>query len=37
MIIEELKVINFRNYENVHLKFHPKLNIFVGKDRKSVV
>lgn len=35
MIIEELKVINFRNYENTHLKFHPRLNIFIGNNAQG--
>lgn len=35
MIIEELKVINYRNYENIHLKFHPKLNIFIGNNAQG--
>ena len=35
MIIEELKVANFRNYENIHLKFHPRLNIFIGNNAQG--
>lgn len=35
MIIEELKVINFRNYQNIHLKFHPRLNIFIGNNAQG--
>ena len=35
MIIEELKAVNFRNYENVHLRFHPGLNIFIGNNAQG--
>ncbi len=35
MIIEELRVINYRNYENIHLKFHPKFNIFLGNNAQG--
>ena len=35
MIIEELKVVNFRNYENGHLKFHPELNVFIGNNAQG--
>ncbi|MFW5648080.1 MAG: DNA replication/repair protein RecF [Candidatus Alkaliphilus sp. MAG34] len=35
MIIEELRVINFRNYKDIHLKFHPRLNIFVGNNAQG--
>lgn len=35
MIIEELRVINYRNYENIHLKFHPRLNIFIGDNAQG--
>ncbi len=35
MIIEELRLINFRNYKNVHLKFHPRLNIFIGNNAQG--
>jgi DNA replication and repair protein RecF len=35
VIIEELRIINFRNYENTHLNFHPKLNIFVGDNAQG--
>lgn len=35
MIVDELKVINYRNYEQAHLKFHPKLNIFIGDNAQG--
>ncbi|HZK57610.1 MAG TPA: DNA replication/repair protein RecF [Clostridia bacterium] len=35
MIIEELRAINFRNYKDIHLKFHPRLNIFVGNNAQG--
>ena len=35
MIIEEFRTINFRNYKNIHLKFHPKLNIFIGDNAQG--
>ena len=35
MIVEELKVINYRNYEQMHLKFHPRLNVFIGDNAQG--
>lgn len=35
MVVEELKVINYRNYEQMHLKFHPRLNIFIGDNAQG--
>ncbi|ABR46247.1 DNA replication and repair protein RecF [Alkaliphilus metalliredigens QYMF] len=35
MIIEGLKLINFRNYEQLQLQLHPKLNIFVGENAQG--
>lgn len=35
MIVEELKVVNYRNYEELQLQFHPKLNIFVGENAQG--
>lgn len=32
MIIENLKLIDFRNYSQTYLEFHPNLNILVGKN-----
>lgn len=32
MILTNLKLLNFRNYQNLYLEFHPKLNIFYGKN-----
>lgn len=30
--LENLKIINFRNYHQIQLNFHPKINIFVGNN-----
>lgn len=35
MIIEELRMINYRNYENIHLRFHPRFNIFTGNNAQG--
>ena len=35
MIVEELKVINYRNYEQMNLKFHPRLNVFIGDNAQG--
>lgn len=35
MIIEEVKGINFRNYEQFQIQIHPKLNIFVGENAQG--
>lgn len=35
MIVDGLKVINYRNYEQAHLKFHPTLNIFIGDNAQG--
>ena len=35
MIVEELKLINYRNYKELQLQFHPKLNIFVGENAQG--
>ena len=35
MIVDELKIINYRNYEQAHLKFHPRLNIFIGDNAQG--
>jgi len=32
MVLEKINLINFRNYENEELTFHPSLNIFIGKN-----
>ena len=32
MRIESLKLLNFRNYEHLDIKFHPKLNLIYGKN-----
>lgn len=35
MIVEELRVINYRNYEKMHLTFHPRLNVFIGDNAQG--
>lgn len=35
MIIEEIKLLNFRNYEALQLQLHPLLNIFVGENAQG--
>ncbi len=35
MIVEELKLINYRNYKELQLQFHPKLNILVGENAQG--
>jgi len=35
VIVEELKVINYRNYEQMNLKFHPRLNVFIGDNAQG--
>lgn len=35
MIISELKLINFRNYDTLKIEFHPEMNIFVGENAKG--
>ncbi len=35
MFVEEIKAINFRNYEELHLQLHPRLNIFVGENAQG--
>ncbi len=35
MIISELHLSNFRNYNHLDLKFHPNLNIFVGQNAQG--
>ena len=32
MYIVDLKLKNFRNYKNIHLKFNQNLNLIVGKN-----
>ena len=32
MWLEDLKLLNFRNYEKLNLKFHPTLNLIYGKN-----
>ncbi|KAB3532224.1 DNA replication/repair protein RecF [Alkaliphilus serpentinus] len=35
MILEEIKLIHFRNYETLQLEIHPLLNIFVGENAQG--
>ncbi|QZY55049.1 DNA replication/repair protein RecF [Crassaminicella profunda] len=35
MYLESLKLINFRNYNQLTLKFHPKINVFVGDNAQG--
>ncbi|MCC5909520.1 MAG: DNA replication/repair protein RecF [Clostridiaceae bacterium] len=35
MIVDQLKLINFRNYKELQLQFHPKLNVFVGENAQG--
>ena len=32
MYIKDLKLVNFRNYETLKMKFHPSLNIYIGNN-----
>ncbi len=32
MVIKSLNLINFRNYSNLNLNFHPKMNIIIGQN-----
>ena len=35
MIIETLRLRNFRNYENLSVSFDPKLNVITGKNAQG--
>lgn len=35
MFVKEIKAVNFRNYETLQLKIHPRLNIFVGENAQG--
>ncbi|TCO78069.1 DNA replication/repair protein RecF [Marinisporobacter balticus] len=35
MYLENLKLINFRNYNNLTLNFHAKINVFVGNNAQG--
>ncbi|NLM04011.1 MAG: DNA replication/repair protein RecF [Clostridiales bacterium] len=35
MIVEEIKLINYRNYQELQLEFHPKLNILIGENAQG--
>ncbi|HLS53656.1 MAG TPA: AAA family ATPase, partial [Tissierellaceae bacterium] len=32
MNVENIRLINFRNYENISLEFNKDINIFIGKN-----
>jgi DNA replication and repair protein RecF len=35
MILSELHLNNFRNYDHLDLTFHPNLNLFVGQNAQG--
>ncbi|MFP3360662.1 AAA family ATPase, partial [Planococcus sp. SIMBA_143] len=35
MILNRIHLGNFRNYETLDLEFHPKLNIFIGRNAQG--
>lgn len=35
MNVDDIKLINFRNYENIYLQFNKNLNIFIGKNAQG--
>ncbi|MBC8590878.1 DNA replication/repair protein RecF [Wansuia hejianensis] len=35
MNVESMRLINFRNYKNISLKFHKNINIFIGKNAQG--
>ncbi|QXM07028.1 DNA replication/repair protein RecF [Crassaminicella indica] len=35
MYLKSLKLINFRNYNQLALEFHPKINVFVGENAQG--
>ena len=35
MNVEDIRLINFRNYDNIYLKFNPKINVFIGKNAQG--
>ncbi|SDL15795.1 DNA replication/repair protein RecF [Natronincola ferrireducens] len=35
MLVEEVKLIQYRNYKELELQFHPKLNILVGENAQG--
>lgn len=35
MNIEQLKLINYRNYESLTLDFSPKINVFIGENAQG--
>ena len=32
MQLNSLQLVNFRNYDNLHINFNPKVNLLVGKN-----
>lgn len=35
MILTDISISNFRNYDSLELDFHPKLNIFIGANAQG--
>ncbi|SCY63017.1 DNA replication/repair protein RecF [Alkaliphilus peptidifermentans] len=35
MYLKELKLLNYRNYDSLHIEVHPKLNIIVGENAQG--
>ena len=35
MILKNIHLGNFRNYESLDLEFHPKLNVFIGRNAQG--
>lgn len=35
MNVKDIRLINFRNYDNIYLKFNPNVNIFIGKNAQG--
>lgn len=35
MILTDISINNFRNYDSLELDFHPKLNIFIGANAQG--
>ena len=33
--VEDIKLINFRNYENIYLEFNENINVFIGKNAQG--
>ncbi|MDR5658915.1 DNA replication/repair protein RecF [Serpentinicella sp. ANB-PHB4] len=35
MRVQEVRIINYRNYEDILLEFHPKINLFIGENAQG--